>query len=408
MNTTKKLLVLCLVALLGVVSIMPSTFSWYSHSGKNTGNGARYTRTNLPVSNGSVTMSTVQFDTYAADEGIHKAGDVKYDAQKNKVIKSGSIEKTIAAGTTNYYQTTFTYSGTAAAYPGFYINGITNSTKAFIGNNYPTITEKKTGAVTRTATPYSATRIYFQPNSANKWTNDSTNGYFYLVSVTKNSNGTLVKSAKQIDSTTTNQFKSLTTYYADLDEGSVEFYIAKADTESAAEALTTGFDRTQTFTKAVPATVYTLTGSPTNNDEGYAACTTEITDQALGVTKYYSNITMANGQYTYIKLPSSYYTASSVTYGQGSTGTGTYEVNSNTGRCMITTAGTKKLTTTLTSALGDSLTLETSVSAPDTLDNLPICQNIKLSGAENTVKIEWYITNRSSSSISFESMYLTI
>ena len=407
MNTTRKLIVLCLVALLGVVSVMPSTFSWYSHNGSNEGNSARYTRNGLRVSNGSVTMNTVQFDTYAADEGIHKKGDIKYDSHKNKVIKSGEPSKTVTAGTTNYYQTTFTYTGTAAAYAGFYLNGITNSTKVLIGNNYPTITEKKTGAVTRTPVPYSRTRIYFCPNGANKWTNDSTNGYFYIVGV--KSDGT--KATEQISSTTTTPVATgVTTYYADLPENSAEFYIAKASSSNDAKSAT-GFDRTPTFTKAVPATVYKLTGNPTNNDEGYAACDTEIDSRALGVTKYYSKVTMAQGQYAYIKPPSSFYQASSVSFSASSSGTGNYDVDSITGRCKITTAGTKKLVTTYTSGLGDTLELETDVDAPPTLDNLPVCQNIKLFHDDNSsdvVKIEWYITNKSSSNAEFDSIYLTI
>ena len=33
MKTTKKLLVICLIAVMAMVSVMPSTFSWYAHNG---------------------------------------------------------------------------------------------------------------------------------------------------------------------------------------------------------------------------------------------------------------------------------------------------------------------------------------------------------------------------------------
>lgn len=396
MNTTKKLFIMCLVALLGVVSVMPSTFSWYSRNTSQEGSKARYKRDHLGVSNGTITMDTEQFKQDAQ-------GNVLPDADKKKEIKD-TVSYSVGANWTNYYRTTFKNTGSITAYAGFYLNNITNSSSVSIGNNYPVVSEKITGNPKRTRSAYRGTRIYFNPNSANNWTWASGNMYYLIYKEA----GAQSYTAIQFNQNPVNTNK----YYTDLpeDKNVAEFYIAKGSNPT--NALTaTEFSRTKVFTKAVPSTVYKLTGEPTNDNDRYAACTTEVDENAIGLTDYYSSITTTPGEEFYISLPKGYNSGSTVSYTNEEDADSTkYTIDNHTGKCKVN-AGVSSLSggikTKLTGAWGDEKIIVTKINIPTEVDNIPVCQNIKIKPNEY-VQIEWYITNKSSSETSTFNIYSTI
>jgi hypothetical protein len=165
------------------------------------------------------------------------------------------------------------------------------------------------------------------------------------------------------------------------------------------------------FTKAVPSTVYKLTGEPTNDNDRYAACTTEVDEDAIGLTDYYSSITTTPGEEFYISLPKGYNSGSSVSYTKEKDDDSTkYTIDDYTGKCKVNT-GVLSLSggikTTLTGAWNDKKSIVTKINIPTEVDNIPVCQNIKIEPNEY-VQIEWYITNKSSSATSEFDIYSTI
>ena len=130
MGTTKKLVVLCLVLLMGIAAIMPSTFSWYDHSGVQVGDRMSYEREELPVSAGTISMSTKKYHMQNTHpDGNGDANSVYYDIKGNKEYNGGAISgtQTIAANTSQYYGTTITNSANSPAYVNLYLQNFLNN-----------------------------------------------------------------------------------------------------------------------------------------------------------------------------------------------------------------------------------------------------------------------------------------
>ena len=176
MRTTKKLLVLCLLLIMGVAAVMPSTFSWYNHSGTHEGSKMTYERSELPVSAGALTVSTKKYR-------MANSNEVYYDKKGNKEYEGTAISgtQTIGAGTSQYYGTTFTNTGSAPAYVNLYLNNFTNGNKFLIGTTAPSLTEKGISSTVHLANT-NLIRVYFRYEDANNWDASGAKTYVFSVS----------------------------------------------------------------------------------------------------------------------------------------------------------------------------------------------------------------------------------
>lgn len=432
MRTTKKLVVVCLALLLGVVAIMPSTFSWYNHNGSYSGDRMNYTRNDLPVSGGSISAVTKKF--YMEKEYLQQIKNISggspdnvyYDEKGNKLYNGGAIESgSIATGTSQYYGTTFTNTGTAPAYVNLYLGTFKNNKNFYIGTTAPNLTEKGLSPTVHLANNR-IVRVYFQWDKAgNNWT--STNATRYVVCNTPSG-----KSIKEIPTTNVLENKpaltNVTTYYVDLEKDTTSFYFATNGKVNATD--TSGFDtstgsttstwyRTKTITDVQAGKGYYLTGESDDTTWNAAYTSFEI-ENGLSVMKQFDKATMNPGQKAYVTLNRGiHYTGSSATYAV--TSGSNISVNANTG-LVTTTDGFDNgvITTTLTSPLGDTKTITTSISKPDTLDFATVATNIKIPGAKTEVvdgervttngkaEVVWYVRNRdSNTSCTFSSIYYT-
>ena len=88
MKSTKRLVIVCMVLLIGVFATIPQTFSWFERAAGQTGGVLKYTRNDLPVSNGAVTVTT---DDYAMT-----GNEITLDPlTKAKVETSGNTTKSV-------------------------------------------------------------------------------------------------------------------------------------------------------------------------------------------------------------------------------------------------------------------------------------------------------------------------
>ena len=154
MNTTKKLLVIALVAVLAAVSFVPSTFSWYTHNTASDGKKINYNRSDLPVSaktaSGSITMSTVLSDEFG-----------------EKTSTSVTGINNLAAGSMNYYITTLTNDGDNDVMVDLQMKNLINNADFVIGTISPTLNEKAYASrAVRNKVSYTKTRVYFKTNSS--------------------------------------------------------------------------------------------------------------------------------------------------------------------------------------------------------------------------------------------------
>lgn len=156
MNTTKKLIVIVTVAVLAVISVIPATFSWYSHSSNpvNEGNRINFADSTLPVSLKTAgDPSTISMKTYAVD----KNGD----EESSNVVSDFSVD----AHSTQHYKTVFTNTGNDSVMVDLNIAGLGNNSDYYVGTTSPTLNEKcYASRASRTKATGETFRVYFKSN----------------------------------------------------------------------------------------------------------------------------------------------------------------------------------------------------------------------------------------------------
>ena len=124
MNTTKKLLIMCLVTLVAAVSMMPSTFSWYPHEDSADGNAFYYSRESLPVS-GSTGLSVSTVKTNEKGEGSDSVTAVNFASANTNI---------------QYYKTTFNNkNGTGDVYADLELKNVKRDANVKVGVKYPVV-----------------------------------------------------------------------------------------------------------------------------------------------------------------------------------------------------------------------------------------------------------------------------
>lgn len=417
MGTTKKLAVLCMVLLMGIVSVMPSTFSWYDHSGVQVGDRMSYEREELPVSAGTISMSTKKYH-------MSSANAVYYDIKGNKEYTGNAITSdTVAANNSQYYGTTITNSADSPAYVNLYLQSFTNNNNFFIGTMEPSLRDKGVSSSVHLKNK-NAVRVYFQWKNANNWkennaktyvvykTKSGSTGYKQLTNhITAGASGSALR-AKQTeilgDSITD-------TYYADLADDTTSFYFAtdanKSGFDTSTKETTLKWYRTNTITNVQAERGYYLTGYADDTTFHAQMNSFEIPG-GISVMKFFDKAEINQNQKAYVSLTKGiHYTGSTASYSLRS-GSG-LTVNSGSGLVTRTGTSTAYIKTTITGSLGDTYsytndnTFQTKVTTPGTVDAMPLAMNIKVPANESTLVV-WYVRNESPSvACTFNSIYYT-
>lgn len=414
MKTTKKLIVLCLALAMGIVAIIPSTFSWYNHNGSHTGDRMRYKKDALPVSAGSITMVTRKYRTVENKLFYDEKGNKEYDGRaltKFTVPKSG----------TQYFGTTFTNKGDAPAYVNLYLKDFKNNPLNSIGTLAPSLTYKGISSSVHLANK-NFVRVYFQVKDANKWSDSSYEKYVVCKKKTgdsevKSTTGTISNSEDK-----NNILNGVSTIYFDLPENTTEFFFAINKSTSASVSDLTNAEpwyRTKTITDVQAEKGYYLTGVADDTTFNAQYATFPIPG-GVSVKTYFNTATMAAGQKAYVTLVNgTNFTGDKATYTSSNS---KVTINSNTGLATaarsMTTGSTATITTTITGSLGDTTTVTTAVSNPSTLTGAAVSTNIEIPGktqdedgndVNGTAEVVWFIENGSGSEdgCGFESIYYT-
>lgn len=414
MKTTKKLIVLCLALAMGIVAIIPSTFSWYNHNGSHTGDRMRYKRDDLPVSAGSITMVTRKYRTVENKLFYDEKGNKEYDGRaltKFTVPKSG----------TQYFGTTFTNKGDAPAYVNLYLKDFKNNPLNSIGTLAPSLTYKGISSSVHLANK-NFVRVYFQVKDANKWSDSSYEKYVVCKKKTgdsevKSTTGTISNSEDK-----NNILNGVSTIYFDLPENTTEFFFATSTSTSASASDLTNAEpwyRTKTITDVQAEKGYYLTGVADDTTFNAQYATFNIPG-GVSVKTYFNTATMAAGQKAYVTLVNgTNFTGDKATYTSSNS---KVTINSNTGLATaarsMTTGSTATITTTITGSLGDTTTVTTAVSNPPTLPGAAVATNIEIPGktrdkdgnyVNGTAEVVWFIENGSGSEkgCGFDGIYYT-
>lgn len=427
MGTTKKLVVLCMVLVMGIAAIMPSTFSWYDHSGVQVGDRMSYEREELPVSAGTISMSTKKYR-------MSSANAVYYDIKGNKEYTGNAITSdTVAANNSQYYGTTITNTAASPAYVNLYLQNFTNNNNFFIGTMEPSLRDKGVSSSVHLKNK-NAVRVYFQWKNANNW--KDSNAKTYVVYKTKSSSTADYKqltnhitagasgSALRAKQTEILGDSITDTYYADLADDTTSFYFAtdanKSGFDTSTKETTLKWYRTNTITNVQAERGYYLTGYADDTTFHAQMNSFEIPG-GISVMKYFDKAEINQNQKAYVSLTKGiHYTGSTASYSLRS-GSG-LTVNSGSGLVTRTGASTAYITTTITGSLGDTYsytndnTFQTTVTTPGTVAAMPLAMNIKVPAAktENGVTtngeahVVWYIRNKApSTDCTFSSIYYT-
>ena len=411
MGTTKKLTVLCLVLLMGIAAIMPSTFSWYDHNGSNTGDRMSYERENLDVSAGSITATTKKYR-------MADANAVYYDIKGNKEFTDTVTSGSVAANNSQYYGTTITNSADTPAYVNLYLQNFTNNNGFFVGTMEPSLRDKGVSPSVHLKNKNSI-RVYFQWSNANNW--NTSGAKTYVVYKTKSGTTSYTQMSSHITQAASGTTLRATqteilgdhiadTYYADLADDTTSFFFATDGNDSgfntSTKETTKKWYRTNTITNVQSERGYYLTGNA-DDTTFHAQYNTFSVPGGISVMKYFDKAEINQNQKAYVSLTKGiHYTGSKASYAV--TSGGSYAtVNSGSGLINRTGTSNSTVTTTITGSLGDTKTVTTAVSTPSTIAAMPLAMNIKVPANESTLVV-WYIRNESSSSTcSFNSIYYT-
>lgn len=416
MKVTKKAVIFGMAALMAACSLIPPTYSWYTHKQNTNGDSIHYERADLPVSVKSA-AGVLESKTYECDvkgvvaENASEVTSVRVDAQSDgKAVK--------------YYKTTFTNNGANDLYVDFEAGGLKNNADYYIGTTSPTVNEKAFASrAARTKKSNATTRVYFRTtNSFNPfWTNyigdDVTAAYdstltndFNIAYRLSGANEDTYAKLKRCDGTAYDSNNAeATVFYYDVPSNAEYFfffnhYYIVSDSNKE-------WNSTINITDLTQGKLYYLTGGKV--DEKWKEYKTESIDTDLvALNQYYDSVRMSEGSGVFadISLKKTSTDEDFIPEYYGATITYT---SSNTSVASVTrdgiispgTAGTAVITTKITGKYGDSVSVETTVSIPEKIDQIPIMKNIKVPAdgskdengkdISNTVDIYWYALNKS-------------
>ena len=432
---SKRFFVMLLAVILLVVCAIPSVYSWYDHNGELTGNRMGYSRNNLPVSAGTVSVETKKYRT----ENNKLWYDVKGNKEYGDAVNGSS---SVNSGAVQFYGTTFTNTGTAPAYVNLYLSNFRNSPNVKIGTLQPSLTHKGLSSSVH-LTNENMVRIYFQFDKANNWNDNGAKRY--LVYKTKTGTTEAVQITSHITAaadgtdlkTTQTQILGTNianTYYVDLPGDATEFYFATDGNNSGFDTtnntVTQPWYRTNTITNIHAETGYYLTGVADDTTWNAQYNTFNIPG-GISVKTYFDTLDINKNQHAYVTLnQGTNYTGSSVTY--ESDDSNIIEVNSNTGYVTAKEGfvpydnqgslveATSSITTTITGSLGDTIIVTTSVKNRPQIAGATVALNVKVPGAttetvgadtvttNGTAEIVWYIDNSDGAgAVSFDNVYYT-
>lgn len=450
MRTTKKLIVLTMVAILAVVSFVPATFSWYLHSGELEGKLIRYSD-NLPISIKSGS-GTISMQTYEADANGIAGSDTVTGIS---VAPDSSTQKAV-----KYYKTVFTNSGNNDVYLDFETNNLANNADFVIGTLSPTLNEKAYASrPVRTKVTNDTVRIYFKPNTnmSSYWSVDNgrllrETGTYMPDGTTPSSTADAGSSAQTSSSTgTTNDINLSYTaggkevqvmmskcptadsnwsstgtkvYYYDIPSSTTSFYFFNhwyLRSSSNRE-----WNRTLDITDTTQGKLYYMTNNSIDGKyKEYKA--KDVDTNLVALNQYYSKVRLSMGASSHadigLKKDSDTedpdfvpeYYGSSITYTSANTGIAT--VNKD-GLVTPVAAGSTTITTKVTGRFGDYKEVTTTIDIPTNISEVPIIQNLHLGaqgttnekgGPGNRVVVDWYVINRSASAtMTTSSLYFTL
>lgn len=423
MKTSKKLIVMLLALILGITALIPATFSWYDHNGNLTGNKMGYSKSNIPVSAGTISAETKKF--YMDSEHPQGGGDVNkvyYDQKGNKEYNGGAITSGIVnKESTQYYGTTFTNTGSSPAYVNLYLKNFTNDPNNYIGTLQPNLTYKNLSSSVHLANK-NQIRVYFQWDKAvNAWNASGARTYV----VCKDSAGNI--SVTQFDTTNNKlenktELSNITTYYADLADNTVSFYFATdagvtSNIDTTTGEVTQAWYRTKGITNVQAETGYYLTGAADDTTFN-AQYNTFTVSGGISVKTYFDTATINKNQHAYVTLnEGTNYTGATATYTISGSNIG---INENTGYITATgnfgNGSTATVTTTITGSLGDTTTVATEISNPSLMAAAPVTLNVEVPAGhededgnwvDGKAEIVWYIQNKSAAACQFASIYYT-
>lgn len=446
MKNTRRLLVLTLIALLALFSVMPSTFSWFTHSDENSGDVMKYSREDFPLSvkSGSVSMTTKTFD------------------KENKAVGNALGSNSIPSVSTNgeaYYQTEFKNNGTKDVYLNFGIKSVKNLAGIYIGSTSPivnerTYTSRPSADFTKTS---EKTRIYFETATSNEFgfqdtsfwqggtasnkktdeqmnSNSPGSSFFGTYDYDMNIgyyDGDTVKYAcmNACNNTELRSGAYRTVYYYDIPASCSKIFFCSKwyfRTTSNQEQ-----NRTRYIENPTPGTLYYLTGKEVDGKVKAYSTTTSVNvggtaynNSLINLAKRYTSVRMAIGQNVDLGLSKPEdYSASSIAYSIPKSGDSDYTGHTSTfetaptidrdGTFTAKSSGTGYVRTTLTSPLGDTMVYYTYIEVPDNITELPIMENIRVPGTSsadesNSVVVKWYLRNRSDvATATFGNIYFT-
>lgn len=465
MKTTKSRVFVIATALLAVVCLIPSTFSWYTHNATETGNRMHIGKNDLPVSMKTDTDS-ITMQTYSVDD----SGEVSSSPVSTFSANINSVQ---------HYQTVFKNTGSDDVMVDLNGAGLGNDSDFYIGTEAPTLNEKcYASRAARTKKTGDTFRVYFKSNRAfyPYWTtyvsdtvsysnlsnlvNDmnvayklstDSNIHYSKLTICDNyadysttlspSNHTTVKNMS--DGTAKNNaieaIKSAidnSVFYADLPTN-VEYFFFFNHYYSP-DDKNKNWNSTVNITDFSQGKLYAMTGASDGNE--YKIYEAQPTNKNLvALNNYYSDVTMSLGESVTAdiglkKNPDGdddnfvpdYY-GSSITYAvvtQTGDTSGLITVNRDGLIFPNTSTGTAHVKTTITGQYGDTKEFITTVNIPSSLDQVPIMKNIRIgkAGSLNSegkpadeVVVEWYMknnkknnNNNNNSTMTLTSIFFTI
>ena len=399
MRLNKKLLVLCLAALMAVVSMMPSTFSWYTHNSVVNGGFMQYSRSALPVSGSSgVNVKTVAVD--------------KDGKETNGTTDVTAVNFSSADTNIQYYKTTIKNNSNPSGdvYGDLELGNLLNNAKIKAGITSPVINEKGFD-ISKTPTANDTVRIYFIPTSnySDFWYNgdSSSNEFDMNIMYTVGTTSTHQKMTRRSNSVFKDAATNATApyiYYYDIPSNTSRFYFYNHwfDTENL-NAENNDWNRTPDITDLSPGMIYCLNGE--NEPDSYKLYKAVSSTNVAACMKYYSEVQLDMDGYIDISLKktnesseedfSPDYYGTSISYSSSDTSVAT--VNSDG---LVTAASTingnsatANITTTITGTNGDPIQKTTTVTVSKYIKQMPIAQNILVEKGKS-VDIYWYVINK--------------
>ncbi len=397
MKISKKLLMAAALSAMVLLSCVPATFSWYSHSKEYNGTKLNVSEDNFPVSVKSA-ADCVSYATYISNE---KGEATSTAANYINVTPAEKVK---------YYKTTFTNSGTNDVMVDLETLNLPNNADFSIGTVSPTINEKAYASrAVRNKVSDNTVRVYFRPVNDFKayWGTYVTGDVTFNTGITNDMNiayrlsGDSSDTYKKLNLCGTSYNSSTpANYYFYYDVPSNIDYFYFFNHWYIASDSNKEWNRTINITDITPGRLYYLTGQKV--DEKYKEYAVSAVDTDLvAVNQYYSSVRMSHGTGVFSDITlhktgddenfiPEYY-GSSIAY--SSSNTTVAQVNKD-GIITPVGYGIATITTTITGKYGDTRQVTTTLEIPQQISHVPIIKNVRVPAGES-VAVDWYALNKS-------------